>query len=223
MGIPQLNRHALTAFVLGALLLSNDGYADMVATDWSGVDNRNAIGFLDGIQVEATASGANINVSSGAFASSTFVPPIGASAEAIGGVDWDSGDWLNLDLSQSTDSLYVYLENFDLNSAATLTGIGATDIQMISSDGFIDFTQTSASSADLVSLTSGFGGQGDAVFLLSGSVTSVQFNWTGGTQNNGVNYTIAKQSVPVPATTGLLTFVVIVGLGSRRRRRTSVK
>ena len=138
----------------------------------------------------------------------------------------NAGDYQEFTFSSAlTDGLF-YVENFDSSSMAMLTATGATDITLVDQSDSISYSSTGDSSGKLSSSNASFNGEGDAVFLLSGDVTSVRLDFTAGEGNNGMIYTFAKgmmddpSAVPpqgepsaVPEPTSILVMGMLFGLG----------
>ena len=187
-----------------------------------------------------TATGSVGDVTVNAVSSAT-APIVGLSPNHFG-VHWDAasalgdpvlgltvsevnaGDEIDFSFSSPlTNGTVLYIENFDSNSAATITAAGATSISVLT-NSMVSYSASGSSTGVLSSMNAGYDGNGDIALVLEGAVTSVSLDYTGGDGANGVFYAFAEpmaQAVPEP--TSVLVMASLCGLGGvayyfRRRR-----
>lgn len=187
-----------------------------------------------------TATGTIGGVTVNAMSSAT-APIVGLSPNHFG-VHWDAASALgdtvlgltvsevnagdNMDFTFSSplaNKTVLYIENFDSNSAATITATGATNISVLT-NSMVTYNASGGSTGVLSSMNAGYDGNGDIALVLEGAVTSVSLDYTGGDGANGVFYAFAEPaSQAVPEPTSVLVMASLFGLGGlgyyfRRRR-----
>lgn len=184
---------------------------------WGSFTETTAMGDIDGITVNATttASSPIVGLSSkhlGTHWDADF--PLDDSVLALTVSDTNMGDAIDFSFSSALENgTILYIENFDSNSAATITATGATGISVLSKS-MVDYVASNGSMGTLTSTNMGFDGNGDIALVLEGAVTSVSLDYSGGDGANGVFYGFATpdaQAVPEP--TSMLVMAGLFGLG----------
>lgn len=184
-----------------------------------------ATGTVNGItwtaQTTSTSPFIGINLPTGTWDVSLDLPTNGL---FIGAGSVNGGDVQRFNFDAPITNLCFFIENFDSNSAATITTDGA--IELLGSSQSINFTKTTPGTATLTTSNLGFDGEGDAVIQLSENATFIEFDYTDGVEANGIFYGFAwdNQVTAVPEPSSFL-FLLLCGSTAAyiRRNRVSVE
>lgn len=196
-------------------------------TQWNSWDETSATGTLGDITITASTTtsahfsgftGNHFGLFDGECGSWDGLMPLTHDDEGVIANYVNGGDYQEFTFSSALTNGLFYVENFDSSSMAMLSATGATSITLVDQSDSISYSSTGASEGKLSTSNPNFNGEGDAVFLLSGDVTSVRLDFTAGEGNNGMIYTFAKQSmmeVPnaVPEPTSMLVMAGLFGIG----------
>lgn len=197
--------------------------ADLIATDWTSFTSNSVTGSLGGTTVTgAILSGAPFQgIYSGNFGPPIWeaAEPLSPSAEGISLIPVNPGADHIFSFSDPLSYVRFYINNFDSASDAIITVDGASSISMLSASSPLTYTPLSTTSGRLVTSYSGFNNHGSSVFEIAGTVRSVRVQYTGGIQNNGIDYTFATHAVPEPSSliTASLGLACLGGYFVRRR------
>ena len=188
----------------------------------TGSTSTTATGTVNGItwtaQTSSTSPFIGINLPTGTWDVSLDLPSNGL---FIGAGSVNGGDVQRFNFDEPITNLCFFVENFDSNSAATITTDGA--IELLGSSQSISFTKTAPGTATLSTSNLGFDGEGDAVIQLSDSATYIEFDYTDGIEANGIFYGFAwdNQVAAVPEPSSFL-FLLLCGTLSAYLRRNKV-
>jgi hypothetical protein len=223
-------------FTLCFFLFATPTFAALTPGTWSSVGPTSAVGSVGGIEILATTNAeaaftdaathrfTNTNVLCGGWDVVGFEFELPESALALTTTYVNAGDAQQFDFDVPWDGGYFYIENFDSSSIATITVAGGK-LELVAASPSISYAGSSMASGVLSTSNTGFDGEGDAVFAVSGNVTSILVSYEQGEGANGVFYGFAEASanaVPEPASVvvwGSL-LAVIGGVLHWRRRRT---
>lgn len=205
---------SLVAFVLNATCS-----AALISGVATGSTSTTASGTVNGItwtaQTTSTSPFIGINLPTGTWDVSLDLPSNGL---FIGAGSVNGGDVQRFNFDQPVSNLCFFVENFDSNSAATITTDGA--IELLGSSQSISFTKTAPGTATLSTSNLGFDGEGDAVIQLAESATYIEFNYSSGVEANGIFYGFAwdNQVTAVPEPSSFL-FLLLCGSTAAYFRR----
>lgn len=196
------------------------GYGASNPGSWdSGYTAETATGLVGGIRVDAvtTSSSAILGLSPNHFGVHWDADyALGDSVLGLTVGHVNAGDEMHFTFeSPLLGGTVLYIENFDSNSAATITAEGATGIT-VKSSSMVSYAATNAASGLLTSSNPGYDGNGDIALVLDGDVTKISLDYTGGDGANGVFYAFsspASHAVPEP-TSGLVMASLFVMGGS---------
>lgn len=207
---------------LAVLVLNATCSAALIPGVVTGSTSTTATGTVNGItwtaQTTATSPFIGINLPSGSWDVSLDLPSNGL---FIGAGSVNGGDVQRFNFDEPITNLCFFIENFDSNSAATITTDGA--IALLGSSQSISFTKTAPGTATLSTTNLGFDGEGDAVIQLSDNATYIEFNYSDGVEANGIFYGFAWDNQPtaVPEPSSFL-FLLLCGTVASYLRRNKV-
>lgn len=221
---------AANLVLFGFTSIASAGAACGPAT-WSSHTATSAVGLLDGITISVTSSTTAPIIGLGANRFGVGGPglcggwdgtmALGHDAVGVIATQVSAGDYQIFDFSSALSDGLFYIENFDANSIANITAVGATGISLVDYSSSISYASTGADSGTLVTSNMGSNGEGDAVLQFTGDVTSIRIDYTSGGAGNGVFYTFAKPCA-VPEPTSALVMAGLFGIGGlfiKRRRK----
>lgn len=184
---------------------------------WGSYTATTATGDIDGTTVNATTTSSSpiVGLSPNHLGNHwDAANPLGNAVLALTVAQTNAGDSIDFAFSSALqDATILYIENFDSNSAATITAAGATNISVLS-NSMVTYAAQGGSMGTLTSSNSGYDGNGDIALILEGAVTSVSLDYSGGDGANGVFYAFAApepQAVPEP--TSMLVMAGLFGFG----------
>ncbi len=227
MRIEHLFNRSLGVFaVLFLTATSVQAGAVCGTTDWQEWDATSAVGMLNGITISASTTSSS---EFGGFGRNHFAQP---SIEDDCGA-WDAtmplthddlgliatnvnaGDTHEFSFDGPFSDGFFYIENFDAGSIAKITAVGATDISLVGQSTSIGFSPSGDNMGVLSSSNMGFDGEGDAILMFTGDVTSILVEYSAGEGANGILYTFAEQCEEhaVPEPTSLLVMAGLFAIG----------
>ena len=211
-----------TSITLAALMLTQGiANASAVAT-WSSISNGSATGILPSAVIAATTSdpgstfwGISTHHLTAPTWQAGYALPMGS--EALIALSVNAGDWQQFNFAGEITTLLVYIENFDASSMANVMATGATSMSLLSGSPSISYAATNATSGVLSSSNASPNGEGDAILAITGPISALRLDYTGGTGGNAVLYGFA---VPEPASIAVWAVLLsVVGVVAVRRRK----
>ena len=206
------------AFVV---IIAAPAQADFILGKAEKVTAVTAAGRLNGVGWTATTTSTapflGINLGSGLWDLST---PLDNDALFLGTNFVNAGDTQTFTFNQPVTNLYFYIENFDSGSVANVVTDGIFSSVEATPD--ITFSPNTASTALLANANSSFDGVGDVILKLSGRISYVQFDYTGGEQANGVFYGFAVEDLnpsAVPEPSAFLCLLICASSSAYLRRK----
>jgi hypothetical protein len=175
-----------------------------------------ASGVLDGIGWTAVTTSTSpfigINLPTGTWDVTVNLPENGL---FLGTGYVNAGDTQQFFFDQPVSNLCFFIENFDSNSAASITTDGV--VSVIAASSSISFNSTSVT---LNTSNASFDGEGDVILSLSSPTTFIQFDYSDGIDANGVFYGFAidNQVAAVPEPSSFL-FLLLCGSSAAYVRR----
>ena len=212
----------ISTTLLAILLLPGSLLGNTIVTDWTSIENRSAVGILNGVVVTAATSSDSefLTIDDTRFTSAvwqTELPMEGA--DMIMASDVNAGDTHTFVFVEPFENLLFYIESFDSGSDAVVTVGGAGTVQLLHGSPSISLSPISPSVVSLSSANPGFDGEGDAILSVTGSIESLSMDFVAGDGANEVFYTLAlnvPESVPPMTVLGLAPVLVAT---VRKRRR----
>ena len=208
------------AFVISAIAISSAS-ASLISGIANTATNTTASGTIEGIGWTATSTSTSpflgVNIGSGVWDVGTALP---TNALFLGTSSVNGGDSQAFFFNAPVSDIYFYVENFDSGSIANIS----TDdnLSLFGSSSSISLTSTGNSNATLSSSNTSYNGEGDAILLLSGPASFVQFDYLQGDGANGIFYgfatDVAATAVPEPSSFLCLAISASVFYCFRRRQ-----
>lgn len=194
-----------SVLVLAGLGLTASASAQpVVVTDWTGFTASTATGRLGCVDVTGTrAAGADFTsidpfafVDAGPTSWETNFELPGA--EGIRLIPVNTGADHAFAFSQCLEGLRLYVEGFDLDSAAMIMAFGASATTLIASTPDISFADNGGGLSTLSTSNSSADSVSDFILEFTGCVSSVSLFYTGGTGGNAVRYTFVIPAAGQP-------------------------
>lgn len=217
--------HSVFFVTLISTLLCSNALAETTAT-WTGFARQSATGILNGIPFTVTTSSTapfiavvDDRLSEGRGWDAEL--PLSRSAEAIVTANVSGGDSQIFSFDKPIDEGLLYIENFDTSSIANITANGGDQLELVAGSESIIFGQRTANAGTLRTTNPTSNGEGDAVLLFGGGVSTVTINYARGGPANGVFYSLAVgtvEAVPEPVSSAMALILALVPLALRNRR-----
>lgn len=216
-------KKATTIFAVAALILSASvaNAGTIVSADWTAYTTGTGTGTVESVDISATSSDTApfVGFSNNRFSSSAWEAgmPLPVGHNSIIAANVNAGEYQQFDFSSPISGL-LYIENFDSSSEATIIASGATSLSLASGSSSISFATSAIDGGVLATSNSSFDGEGDAVLAFDGPVTSIRVQYSNGTGDNGVFYTVAINN-PEPSSVAMLLTASLGMISLVRRRR----
>ncbi len=220
---------ALNSGLVLLILMSGTLFGSPIGGAWTSVESSTlAFGEVDGIRIVATTnedapfteiathSFTDDSIICGAWQADELA--LDPSVTSLTTTYVNAGDYQQFDFDVPWYNGYFYIENFDASSLAKITVLGGATASLATASTSISY-DAAGSMGVLRSSNTSFDGEGDAVLLFDGPVTSIRVDYEDGVQANGVFYGFASMNAAIPEPVSLVVWALLIGLVVVGRRQ----